>query len=129
MDEQTQETSQAVEQIPQHVEQVEQPNAYEAIIAQQQEQINALIAQTQAQSEQITRLVQTGGQIHQQPAPAPAPQPVQPPRGQAPVSQPLNAQYPNYYEPSTSMGKFNPAPLADDRDWSLEGLASEIGKK
>ena len=126
MEEQWDAMPEAVEQA-ETVEQPSQPNAYEAIIAQQQEQINALIAQTQAQSEQITRLVQTGGQIHQQPAPVQ--QPAQPPRGQAPVSQPLHAQYPNYYEPSASMGKFNPAPLADDRDWSLEGLAGKIGKK
>ena len=105
------------------------PNAYAAIIEQQNAQIQALIAQTQAQSAQITSLIQNGGHIAPQPTAQNAvPQPLQQPtRGRNMVSQPLGAEFPNYYD--GELGKFNPASLGDGRDWTLEGLAEEIGKK
>lgn len=72
--------------------------AYQSIIEQQNNQIAALIAQNDALSKQITQMVQNGAQFSQ------------------PAQQPA------------SQTTFNPDSLADDKDWSLEGLASEIGK-
>lgn len=77
-------------------------NPYESIIEQQQQQIAALMEQTKTLNEQIVNMVQGGAQFTQQ---AQQQQPTQP-------TQPINT-------PS----------LSDDTDWTLEGLASEIGKK
>ena len=98
------------------------PDAYQAIIAQQQAQIDALIAQTNAQSAQITQMVQNGAQFAQ-----PVMQPQQAPQ-QAYQPQPVQ-QFPNYYDGANPMQQFNTASLADDKDYSLEGLAEQIGKK
>lgn len=88
--------------------QSEPANPYQSIIEQQQEQINALLQQTKTLNEQIVSMVNGGAQLNQQP-PQPQVQQVQ-------QVQPLNQQ-------------FNPVSLASDEDWTLEGLAKEIGKK
>lgn len=79
------------------------PQAYQSIIEQQNEQIAALIAANDALTKQVTGLIQNGAQLGtpQQPAQQ-APQPMQ---------------------------TFNPQPLSEGDDWSLESLAKEIGKK
>lgn len=81
-----------------------QANPYESIIEQQQAQIAALMEQTKTLNAQIVNLVSSGAQLNQtQQAPQQAPQ--------------------------QQMQSFNPNSLADDKDWSLEGLAEQIGKK
>lgn len=79
------------------------PQAYQSIIDQQNEQISALIAANEALTKQVTGLIQNGAQLGtpQQAAPQ-TPQPMQ---------------------------QFNPQPLSEGDDWSLESLAKEIGKK
>lgn len=79
------------------------PQAYQSIIDQQIEQISALIAANEALTKQVTGLIQNGAQLGtpQQAAPQ-TPQPMQ---------------------------QFNPQPLSEGGDWSLESLAKEIGRK
>ena len=93
---------------PEPQTQSEPANPYQSIIEQQQEQINALLQQTKTLNEQIVSMVNGGAQLNQQ-QPQPQVQQVQ-------QVQPLNQQ-------------FNPVSLASDEDWTLEGLAKEIGKK
>lgn len=91
---------------PEPQAQSEPVNPYQSIIEQQQEQINALLQQTKTLNEQIVSMVNDGAQLNQQ---QPQPQQVQ-------QAQPLNQT-------------FNPVSLASDEDWTLEGLAKEIGRK
>ena len=79
-------------------------NPYQTIIDQQGEQIAALIAANQALTQQVTNMIQSGAQLG----------------GAQPVTQTQQAQ------PTQT---FNAPSLATDEDWSLEGLASEIGRK
>ena len=112
----------------QQAQQAQTPDAYQAIIEQQQAQINALIAQTNAQSAQITQLVQSGGQFHAQPQQA-AQQPQQ--LSQA-VPQPQQVQFPNVYQPYDAQAAPNanwqPPSMLEQQDYSLESLGKEIGK-
>ena len=106
-------------------QQQQQPNAaYDSIIAQQQAQIEALINQNNNLTQQVTQMVQNGAQFQQQPQ--------QQQFAQA-VPQPQPVQFPNVYQPTDTqahpLSTFNPPALADDQDFSLEGLASEIGKR
>ena len=94
----------------------QQQRAYDSIIAQQQEQITALMAQNQALNGQITQMVQSGAQFAQ----------TQPQQAQQPQQQP---QYSSVYQPVSPMQQFTPPSLADDKDWTLEGLAEQIGNK
>ena len=94
------------------------PNAWDSIIAQQQEQINALMAQNQALTGQITQMVQGGAQFTQQPQQVQQPQQPQQP-----------TEFPPVYDGASPLQTFNPPSLSDNADYSLEGLASEIGKK
>lgn len=94
------------------------PNAYDSIIAQQNEQIAALIAQNQALTGQITQMVQGGAQFTQ----APQPQPQQVQQAQQPT------EFPPVYDGASPLRTFNPPALSDNQDYSLEALASEIGK-
>ena len=98
--------------------------AYDSIIAQQQAQIEALINQNNNLTQQVTQMVQNGAQFQQQPQ--------QQQFAQA-VPQPQPVQFPNVYQPTDTqahpLSTFNPPALADDQDFSLEGLASEIGKR
>lgn len=96
------------------------PNAWDSIIAQQQEQINALMAQNQALTGQITQMVQGGAQFTQQP------QQVQ--QVQQPQQMQQPTEFPPVYDGASPLAMFNPPALSDNRDYSLEGLASEIGK-
>ena len=94
----------AAPQEPQELSQEPQaPQAYQSIIEQQNEQISALIAANEALTKQVTGLIQNGAQLGtpQQAAPQ-TPQPMQ---------------------------QFNPQPLSEGDDWSLESLAKEIGRK
>ena len=109
------------QQAPQH------PNAaYDSIIAQQQAQIEALINQNNNLTQQVTQMVQNGAQFQQQPQ-------QQPQQFAQAVPQPQTVQFPNVYQPTDTqahpLSTFNPPALADDQDFSLEGLASEIGKR
>ena len=98
---------QAPQQAPQEPQEAAQepqaPQAYQSIIEQQNEQIAALIAANDALTKQVTGLIQNGAQLGtpQQAAPQ-TPQPMQ---------------------------QFNPRPLSEGDDWSLESLAKEIGRK
>jgi hypothetical protein len=95
---------QVPQQEPQEpVQEPQAPQAYQSIIDQQNEQISALIAANEALTKQVTGLIQNGAQLGtpQQAAPQ-TPQPMQ---------------------------QFNPQPLSEGDDWSLESLAKEIGKK
>ena len=80
-------------------------DAYQSIIDQQNATINALMAQNQALNGQIAQMVHSGAQITQQATQQPQAQPVQP------------------------VQAFNPQPLSEGDDWSLESLGREIGKK
>ena len=79
------------------------PQAYQSIIDQQNEQISALIAANEALTKQVTGLIQNGAQLGtpQQPEP----------------------------QAAKPMQQFNPQPLSEGDDWSLESLAKEIGRK
>ena len=100
---------------PQPQPQPEPGNAYEGIIQQQQEQINALLEQTKSLNAQIVNMVNNGAQFNQQPQPQPQPQPMMQPQ----------PQYQPFAQPA-----FNPMSLANDgQDFTLEGLAKEIGRK
>ena len=107
-------------------QQTQDVNAYETIIAQQQAQINALIAQTNAQSAQITQMVQNGAQFTQSQNDYESR--FQYAQNFAPI-QATPQQFPNYYDPASPMQQFNPPSLAQQGDFSLEGLANEIGKR
>ena len=100
----TQPAPQVPQQEPQEpVQEPQAPQAYQSIIDQQNEQISALIAANEALTKQVTGLIQNGAQLGTPHPPAPqTPQPMQ---------------------------QFNPQPLSEGDDWSLESLAKEIGKK
>lgn len=120
-----------IPQQPQQPQQLQQPQpqmpqAYQSIIDQQNEQISALIAQNQALTGQITQMVQGGAQFAQ-PAIAESPQ-MKYPNAYGSVNNPaVMTNYPPVYE-GNQTNMFNPAALADDKDYSLEGLAEQIGK-
>lgn len=101
-----------------------QPNAYQSIIEQQSEQIAALMAQNQALNAQVTQMVQNGAQFNQYRQPQQVQQHVKPQVGQNWDVQPQ--QFPPVYAGGDG---FAPMSLAENVDVSLEGLASEIGKK
>ena len=106
--EETQQEETAAQPPEEHVQSVSQPlgvDAYQSIIDQQNATINALMAQNQALNGQIAQMVHSGAQITQQPAQQPVSQPVQPTQ------------------------TFNPQPLSEGDDWSLESLGKEIGKR
>ena len=111
---------------PEQQTQYQMQDAYQAIIEQQQAQINALIAQTNAQSEQITKLVQSGGQFHAQPQQQPQQQFTQA------VPQPQQVQFPNVYQPYDAQAAPNanwqPPSMLEQQDYSLESLGKEIVK-
>lgn len=79
-------------------------NAYQSIIEQQQAQINALLEQTANLNQQIVNMVNSGAQF-------------------------ASTQQPAQVEEPKPMQQFNPLPLSEGDDWSLESLAKEIGKK
>ena len=83
-------------------QQPETVNPYQSIIDGQNEQIAALIAANKALTEQVTSFIQGGAQLGAQQQAQPEPKPMQ---------------------------QFNPQPLSEGDDWSLESLAKEIGKR
>lgn len=97
------------------------PIAFQQTISQQNEQIEALMAQNAALNAQVVSLINNGAQM-------PAQQPQQQQQAQVTPAQNMAqqmqiGQFPNIYEP------FNPSSLASGQDYSLEGLASEIGHR
>ncbi len=97
------------------------PDAYKGIIEQQNAQIAALMAQNQQLNAQVVQMVQNGAQITQQPTQA---------QPQMPQTQP----YPTQVQQMAALGAqpdpltmFDPPALSNDADFSLEGLAGEIG--
>ena len=78
-------------------------NAYQSIIEQQQAQINALLEQTANLNQQIVNMVNSGAQF-------------------------TSTQQTQAQPEAKPMQEFNPQPLSDGDDWSLESLAKEIGK-
>ena len=93
------------QQEPQNAaQQAQAVNPYQSIIDGQNEQIAALIAANEALTKQVTNMIPSGAQLG----------------GAQPVTQTQQAQ------PTQT---FNAPSLAIDEDWSLEGLASEIGRK
>ena len=99
------EQPQQAQQEPQQAaaEQPQQANPYESIIEQQQAQINALLEQTANLNQQIVNMVNSGAQFT-------SAQPAQP-------------------EEPKPMQQFNPQPLSEGDNWSLESLAKDIGKR
>lgn len=87
--------------------------------------ITYLLNQNKAMQDQIANLVNNGAQLNDQPQTAP-PQVQQTPQyiTQAQQLQGLGMQL----EPDP-LAKYNPISLSSTQDVSLEGLASEIGKK
>lgn len=106
--------------------QVAQAPGIQQIIDQQNTQIAALMAQNAALNSQVVSLVQNGGQLTG----------TQMPQAQAP-QQPMqpNPQYPTQVQQMAQLGAqpdpfagMAPPSLSSTEDYSLEGLASEIGK-
>ena len=96
-------------------------NPYDSIIAEQREQISALMDANRQLTEQVTSLINSGAQITHEKA-APVEKPVKP------VAQ--AGEFSNVYGGNkTPLSELNPPSLADDTDWSLEGLACDIGKR
>lgn len=79
----------------------DKPDAYQAIIDQQNAQIAALMEHSSKQAEQIAQLINNGAQLNQQPQ-----QPQQPQQAMPQVQA-----------------------LGADDDYSLEALGKEIGKR
>ena len=103
--------------------QVAQAPGIQQIIDQQNAQIAALMAQNAALNSQVVSLVQNGGQLTG----------TQMPQAQAP--QQPNPQYPTQVQQMAQLGAqpdpfagMAPSSLSSTGDYSLEGLASEIGK-
>lgn len=93
------------------------------IIDQQNAQIAALMAQNRHLNAQVVQMVQSGAQITQQQAQA------------QPIVEPAQPQYPTQAQQMAQLGAqpdplttFNPPALSNNADYSLEGLAGQIGK-
>lgn len=100
-------------------------NPYRSIVEQQNAQIAALIEQNNALNQQVVNMLQNGAQFNQQ-------QQAQQqfiPKQQAPQQ----VSFPNVYQPDDlqahPLANFNPPALSDNQDYSLEGLADQIGKR
>ena len=108
-------------------------DGWQQIVEQQQQQINALMAQNAALNGQVVSLVQGGGQLS-----AAAPQPVQQqmqPQAYNHMFPPQMPEHPTQIQQMMQLGvqpdplaTMNPPSLSDSADYSLEGLAEEIGK-
>lgn len=105
--------------------QVAQAPGIQQIIDQQNAQIQALMQQNAALNSQVVSLVQNGGQLTGAQAP------------QQTVQQPIqpNPQYPTQVQQMAQLGAqpdpfagMTPPSLSSTEDYSLEGLAAEIGK-
>lgn len=106
---------------PEPAEPATDANPYDSIIAEQREQISALMDANRQLTEQVTSLINSGAQItHEKAAPVE--------KIAKPIAQ--SGEFSNVYGGNrTPLSELNPPSLADDTDWSLEGLAGDIGKR
>ena len=96
-------------------------NPYDAIIEDQKAQIAALMDANKSLTEQVTNLISSGAQIsHDIPA--------QQAKAVKPVAS-AGEYTPVYGGGENPLSELNTPALSDDTDYSLESLASEIGKK
>lgn len=102
-------------------QQPEQVQPLDSIIQQLQAQNAALMQQNEALNAQVVKLINGGAQVNTQPQQQ---QPTQVQQMPAQVQQMLSMGA----QPDP-LGVINPPSLADGHDWSMEGLAGEIGGK
>lgn len=100
-------------------QQPEQVHPLDSIIQQLQAQNAALMQQNEALNAQVVKLINGGAQVNTQPQQQ---QPTQVQQMPAQVQQMLSMGA----QPDP-LGVINPPSLADGHDWSMEGLAGEIG--
>jgi len=93
----------------------------DSIIQQLQAQNAALMQQNEALNAQVVKLINGGAQVNTQPQQQ-QPTPVQQMPAQVQQMLSMGAQ-------PDPLGVINPPSLADGHDWSMEGLAGEIGGK
>ena len=108
-------------QQPTPAQQPEQMQPLDSIIQQLQAQNAALMQQNEALNAQVVKLINGGVQVNTQPQQQQSTQVQQMP---AQVQQMLSMGA----QPDP-LGVINPPSLADGHDWSMEGLAGEIGGK
>ena len=101
-------------------QQPEQVQPFDSIIQQLQAQNEALMQQNEALNAQVVKLINGGAQVNTQPRQQ---QPTQVQQMPAQVQQMLSMGA----QPDP-LGVINPPSLADGQDWSIEGLASEVGR-
>ena len=95
-------------------------NPYTAIIEEQKEQIAALMEANKNMSEQITDLINSGAQIsHKEEA--------KETKGYKTLE--AGEYAPVYGGGENPLSELNTPALSDDADYSLEGLAADIGKR
>lgn len=95
-------------------------NPYTAIIEEQREQIVTLMEANKNMSEQITGLINSGAQIsHKEEA--------KEPKGYKTLE--AGEYAPVYGGGEKPLSELNTPALSDDADYSLEGLANDIGKR
>lgn len=109
-------------------------NAYQSIVEQQNAQIAALIEQNNALNQQVVNMLQNGAQFNQQQQAQTYPFTQQQSTQFIPKQQaPQQVSFPNVYQPDDlqahPLANFNPPALSDNQDYSLEGLADQIGKR
>lgn len=102
-------------------QQPEQVQPLDSIIQQLQAQNAALMQQNEALNAQVVKLINGGAQVNTQPQQQ-RPAPVQQMPAQVQQMLSMGAQ-------PDPLGVINPPSLADGQDWSMEGLAGEIGGK
>ena len=103
------------------VQQPEQVQPLDSIIQQLQAQNAALMQQNEALNAQVVKLINGGAQVNTQPQQQ-QPTPLQQMPAQVQQMLSMGAQ-------PDPLGVINPPSLADGHDWSMEGLAGEIGGK
>lgn len=101
-------------------QQPEQVQPLDSIIQQLQAQNAALMQQNEALNAQVVKLINGGAQVNTQPQQQPTQVQQMPAQVQQMLS--MGAQ-------PDPLGVINPPSLADGHDWSMEGLAGEIGGK
>lgn len=95
-------------------------NPYNSIIEEQKAQIAALMDANRQLTEQVTNLITSGAQISHTGTP----------KQTATKHAATAGEYaPVYGAGENPLSQLNTPSLADDNDYSLEGLASEIGRK
>jgi hypothetical protein len=108
-------------QQPTPAQQPVQVQPLDSIIQQLQAQNAALMQQNEALNAQVVKLINGGAQVNTQPQQQ-QPTPVQQMPAQVQQMLSMGAQ-------PDPLGVINPPSLADGHDWSMEGLAGEIGGK